>query len=261
MRFIHITDTHIGPTPDHRVLTQLSLPALEALVERINGLPFAPDFILHTGDMVDDASEAAYARARPLFEKLKAPIYYVLGNHDRPEAMRKALLGKPASADRYDYYVELNGVGLAVFDTRGPIDPAGTLTSEQLQTLRAICKPNGPPLIIALHHQPVKLDVQWLDEGWDQHHMMIDNSAAFLEAIAPARQRIRGVFFGHVHRASTILRNGILFSTPPSACAQIVAWPTSTRPAPSCDEQPGFNVVTITDDETIIHQHSFPQPS
>src|SRR5664279_4192267 len=103
MRFIHITDTHIGPTPDHRVLTQLALPTLEALVDRINALPFAPDFILHTGDIVDDGSEAAYALARPLFEKLKTPIYYVLGNHDLPAAMRTALLGQAASAERYDY--------------------------------------------------------------------------------------------------------------------------------------------------------------
>jgi 3',5'-cyclic-AMP phosphodiesterase len=260
MRFIHITDTHIGPTPEHRVLTQLALTTLEALVDRINALPFEPDFILHTGDIVDDGSGAAYALARPVLQKLKRPIYYVLGNHDLPVPMRTVLLGEPASADRYDYNVDLDGTQLVVIDTRGPIDPAGTLTADQLQNLRDLCTPDGPPLIIALHHQPVKLDVGWLDNGWDQKHMMIDNSAAFLEAIAPARQRIRGVFFGHVHRGCHVLHRGILFSSPPSACAEIQAWPTSNYPVPSPEEQPGFNIVTITDDETTIRQYTFPRP-
>src|ERR1044071_9462260 len=100
MRFVHITDTHIGPTPEHRVLGQLSFPTLEALVEQINNLPFVPDFVLHTGDITDDASDAAYALARPLLEKIKVPVFYLAGNHDRPEPMQRVLLGKTPTAER-----------------------------------------------------------------------------------------------------------------------------------------------------------------
>ncbi len=259
MRFVHITDTHIGPTPDHRVLGQLPYPAVGALVEQINSLPFEPDFVLHTGDVTDDASEAAYALARPLLEKIKAPVLYALGNHDRPEPMRQILLGKAPTSDRYDYQMNIQGIELAVFDTRGPVDPEGTLTAEQFNALRNLCQPSGPPLVIALHHQPVPLDIAWLDHGWDGRRMMLDCSEAFLEAIAPARNRIRGVFFGHVHRSAQVFREGILFCTPPSACAQIFAWPTQTEPVPSPAELPGFNVVTITDDQTIIRQHTIPR--
>jgi Icc protein len=259
MRFVHITDTHIGPTPEHRVLGQLSFPTLEALVEQINSLPFEPDFVLHTGDIADDASEAAYALARPLLEKIKVPVFYLVGNHDEPEPMQRVLLDKAPTAGRYDYYTNIDGVGLAVFDTRGPVDPAGTLTAEQMDSLRDLCQPKGPPLIIAVHHQPVALDIEWLDHGWDGGHMMLDCGDAFLEAISPARDRIRGVFFGHVHRSCQVFRNGILFCTPPSGCAQILAWPTQQEPVPSPNELPGFNVVTITDSQTIIHQHTIPR--
>ncbi|SRR5258708_19132365 len=261
MRFVHITDTHVGPTPDHRVLGQQSLPALEALVKLINSLPFEPDFILHNGDIVDDGSEEAYALARQTLQKLKAPIFYVLGNHDQPRAMRKVLLGKAPSAERYDYYVRLNGIGLAVFDSRGPADPAGTLTADQLEALRDLCAGKGPPLIIALHHQPVQLDSVWLDKGWDANkRMVLDCSDAFMEAIAPARERIRAVLFGHVHRPCEVIRNGILFAAPPSACTQIFSFPPDNIPTPSPGELPGFNVVTITDDATILKQHTFPRP-
>src|SRR5258706_3021164 len=144
MRFVHITDTHIGPTPDHRVLGQLPYPAVEALVEQINSLPFEPDFVLHTGDVTDDASEADYALARPLLEKIKAPVLYALGNHDRPEPMRQILLGKAPTSERYDYRLNIQGIELAVFDTRGPVDPEGTLTAEQFTALRNLCQPSGP---------------------------------------------------------------------------------------------------------------------
>src|SRR5437762_11867956 len=80
MRFIHITDTHVGPTATYGLPGKPALPTLEALVDTINNLPFKPDFVLHNGDVTDDASEAAYRLVKPILAKLKYPIYYVIGN-------------------------------------------------------------------------------------------------------------------------------------------------------------------------------------
>lgn len=255
MRFVHITDTHIGPTPDHIMQGHPTLPNAEALVREINALPFAPDFILHTGDVVDDRSEAAYRLAKPIFEKLNYPIYYVVGNHDEGDTMQRVLLERTPSPGRFDYYGEIHGLALAVFETRGPVDPGGTLTPAQLAAVRDLCKPEGPPLIIAIHHQPVPLDVTWLDL-----QMPLDCGPEFLEAIAPARERLRGVFFGHVHRAFQVMRDGILLSSAMSATAQITSWPDHATPDPIPHELPGFSIVTITDTETIIRQHTFKRP-
>ena len=52
MRFVHITDTHVGSTPDHTLHGRPTLSNLAVLVETINNLPFRPDFILHNGDIV-----------------------------------------------------------------------------------------------------------------------------------------------------------------------------------------------------------------
>jgi 3',5'-cyclic-AMP phosphodiesterase len=260
MRFIHITDTHIGPSREHRFLGHESRAALEALVYTINCLPFEPDFILHTGDISDDASEESYQIARSLLQQLKTPVFYVLGNHDDPQNMQRVFLNKHSTTDRYDYYAKLNGVGLAVFDTRVPGHVFGTLTDDQLAALRDLCKPSGPPLIIALHHQPVVLDVDWLDNGWGENRMLLECHEAFQEAIAPARDRIRGVFFGHVHRSCQVVHDGILYCAPPSACAQIISWPTSDDVAPAFEELPGFNIVTVTDNNTIVRQHTFVRP-
>ncbi len=262
MRFVHITDTHLGPTPDFRLHGQAALPTLEALVERINNLPFKPDFILHSGDVTDDAKEASYALAKPVLAKLNAPVYYVIGNHDRPDPMLGVLLGMTPGVRRYDYYTEIDGVGLAVFDTRGPVDPAGTITDEQFAALRDLCKPEGPPLVIALHHQPVVLDSTWLDDiGDDGLSMPLDCAQAFREIIAPARSRIRGVFFGHVHRGFQVLQDGILYSSAPSALVQLESWPGQRLPYPALEELPAFSVVTITATQTIVRQYAFQRPA
>jgi 3',5'-cyclic-AMP phosphodiesterase len=260
MRFIHITDTHIGPTPGHTMMGGHPLATLEALVNEINCLPFEPDFILHTGDVTDDGSEAAYKLARSVLQRLKAPIFYLVGNHDNSQNLQRVLLGKTTVSERHDYYVKLGGVGLAVLDSHIDNTQEGSLTEDQLEALRDLCKPSGPPLIIALHHQPVLMDVEWLDHGWDGYQMILQDRERFLDAIAPARDRIRGVFFGHIHRSSEVMRKGILFSTPPSGCVQTVTWPSTARPEDSTSEQPGFNVVTVTDEQTIIRQHTFKVP-
>ncbi len=259
MRFVHLSDTHVGPTVDYTLRGRLTLPILETLIHEINALPFRPDFVLHTGDVVDDASEAAYALVKPIFERLQVPIYYAIGNHDRPGPLQQVLLGKTEIQERYDTYTEIDGTGLIVLDTLGPEGKIhGTLKDKQLAWLRDLCRPDGPPLIIGMHHQPVKLDVTWLDDPWpDGHWMPLDCGPAFLEAIAPARDRIRGVFFGHVHRAFEVYQDGILFCGAPSGLSQLAGYPGQNVPLAAPDELPGFNLVTVTGTQTVVRQHTF----
>jgi 3',5'-cyclic-AMP phosphodiesterase len=259
MRFVHITDTHVGPTPEYSLRGRYPLPTLEILVNQINSLPFRPDFVLHTGDVVDDASDASYALVKPVLDRLKVPVYYAIGNHDRPEVLQRVLLGQSEGKAPYDYFVERDGVGLAMLDTLGPDDNFnGTLTEQQLTWIHDICTPEGPPLVIGMHHQPVWLDVPWLDDYWaDGHWMPLDCGANFVEAISPARNRIRGVFFGHVHRAFQVYQSGILFCSAPSGISQLLSVPTLNAPVSSPDELPGFNLVSITSNQTIVAQHTF----
>jgi Icc protein len=261
MRFVHISDTHVGSTPDYTLHGNAALPILQALVDTINDLPFRPDFVLHNGDVVNDRQEASYVLAKSVLDKLKCPVYYVAGNHDQPDLMQRVLLGQTPAGDRFDYNVDMDGIRLAVFDSRGPFDPAGTLTPGQLESLRELCQPAGPPLVVALHHQPVWLDSSWLDEPWNTgQRMPLDCGEAFREAIAPARHRIRGVFFGHVHRGFQVFRDGILYCSAPSALLQFESWPGQNEVVPSRAELPEFGIVTVTPTQTITRQYMFARP-
>lgn len=265
VRFIHITDTHIAPDPSFANYGHEPLRNLEALVDAINALAFPVDFVLHTGDVVQDRSAAAYRLARGALDRLRVPIHYVAGNHDDACLLQEVLLGRDPRCPRFDYQVTAGGVHMTVLDTRGPNDPAGTLTDDQLAALRLLCSPDGPALVIALHHPPLPLDTPWLDEGWREPAgmtatMLLDRGREFVEAIAPARRRLRGVFFGHVHRSFQVLHQGVLYASAPSAFGQLFTWPSSREPEPSPAEPAGFNVVTVMGAATVIRQHALPRP-
>lgn len=261
MRFIHITDTHIAADPAFESYGRMPLARLEALVRAINVLTFPVDFVLHTGDLAGDGSEGAYLFARQVLSRLRAPVHYVAGNHDDAEILQRVMLRRASPDPRFDYTLSVAGLVVAVFDSRGPVDPAGTLTDDQLRSLRTLCAPAGPPLVIAIHHPPLPLDIPWLDAGWATEAgqgatMLLERGPEFLEAITPARHRIRGVFFGHVHRAFQLVRSGILFSSAPSGFAQFRTWPDQVSPMGAESEPAGFSVVTITEEQTTVRHHS-----
>ena len=83
----------------------------------------------------------------------------------------------------------------------------------------------------------------------------------FVEAIAPARDRIRGVFFGHVHRAYQLVHRGILYSSSPSSFGQFLTWPGQEAPEAALAEPAGFSLVTITDEQTTVRFHAIARPS
>jgi 3',5'-cyclic AMP phosphodiesterase CpdA len=261
MRFIHITDTHIAADSAFARHGRAPSSSLEALVRVINAMSFHIDFVLHTGDLAEDRNEKSYMHARRILAGLEPPIHYVVGNHDDAELLRRIMVGHALLGPRLDYTFSEAGVTTAVYDSHGPNDPAGTLTDSQLDSLRTLCHPKGPPLIIAIHHPPLLLDSQWLDSGWPTPSgqgasMLLDRGQEFLDAIAPARDRIRGVFFGHVHRAFQIVSRGILFSSAPSGFIQFRTWPDQESPRFAEWEPAGFSLVTVTAGQTTVRHHS-----
>jgi Icc protein len=272
IRFVHISDTHVVGTADGELWGYRPSLMLEVLVGHIKALPFTPDFVLHTGDVTQDASDEAYQTVFSALNKLSLPLFLLPGNHDNPAALSQAWTGNLLGTDRLDYTRDFDGIRLLAYDTRAEIRPgerlpsgvAGMMTEQQLAHLRQQCA-DSARLIIAIHHQPVKLDSNWLDDGFDDdgkwENMVLGCAEEFLDSITPARDRICGVFFGHVHRAFQVVRDGILFSSAPSALLQFQSFPGHTRPVRAGDELPGFNIVTVTDEQTIVRQYTFPRPA
>jgi 3',5'-cyclic-AMP phosphodiesterase len=258
LRFIHISDTHINPDPtytgEHGEYSTLA--GARALVEQVNALPFDVDFVLHTGDVVFNPEPEAYAIAQEILGQLRFPVYYLAGNHDHAGTLQQAMMGREEIRDPLDYEFEVNGVQIVCLDSNGPAEPPrGLVLPEQIDWLAERCAADDRPLVVAIHHNVLPVEVPWLDD-----FMRIINGEAVHRALLPARERIRGVFFGHVHQNVEMLRDGILYTSTLSSWVQYHAWPGMDETHQDVSAEPGFNVVTLTRDQTYLRRYRFPKP-
>lgn len=260
--FVHISDSHIGPTAEYSRHGHRPEPCAKRAVEMINSLPITPDFVIHTGDVVTDPDTQSYRRAAEIFGQLKMPVYFVTGNHDRARDIQRHLPMGPRhilsnNLDVLSYAFEVKGYRFLVLDARGPdeIDPHGVLSEAQLAVVRAEATAVGPPLTVFLHFPALPMNAIWMDA-----YMLVINGAQLHEALLPARERLRGVFYGHIHQSMQTVRDGIVYTAVPSLFSQFAAWPNDTVVREDPDYLPGFNFVHLLPDQTIIHQHTFPRP-
>jgi 3',5'-cyclic AMP phosphodiesterase CpdA len=256
LRFVHISDTHLGPDKNFKLYGRNTYQDADALVEHLNtNLGFEPAFILHTGDVTDDADAPATQLAAELFGRLLYPVYYVRGNHDAPAFLRQYLMGQPASAAPLYYDFQRQGFHFLVLDSHGQPDPQGHISGEQLAWLEATCAAStAESLVLCLHHLPLKMGIPWLDEN-----MCIQNTADLWAVLRPHRARLRGVFFGHIHRAFTGFYEGILCSATGSGFAQFHTIPDAPSMMLDTAALGAYSLVTLTHSQTTLTHHTLPR--
>jgi Icc protein len=262
LRFIHISDTHINPDPNYQLpeADHTTIQGAKALIHEINSLPFEPDFVLHTGDVVYDPDVKAYEAAGELLTQLKYPIYYLAGNHDDPHMLQHIMLrhGVDDVLSPFDYQFELKGIQIVAVDSNGPAQkPAGAVTKDQLARLDGIAKAqDSRPLVVAVHHNVLPNDSPW----WDGF-MRMTNGEEFHRALLPARERLRGVFHGHVHQCSDVYRDGILYSSVASSWYQLQCYPGQTLTLADRGTPPGYSIAVVTPEQSFVRRHYFRVPS
>jgi Icc protein len=254
LSFVQISDTHISHELDYgrEDWRHSALKGAQALVQQVNALPFPVDFVLHTGDVVYDPEAAAYHKARDILSQIKYPVYYVAGNHDHPAELQHILLGNTDILSPFCYEFEIKGVQFIVLDSNGPAEPPrGNVIPQQMAWLKELCsKEDSRPLLVAVHHNVLRVGSPWLDEV-----MRIVNGDEVHQTLLLAKDRLRGVFFGHVHQGIHMYRDGILYTSALSSWSQFHAWPGLADTVPDKGAECGFNVISLTDDGTTCVRH------
>src|SRR5204863_666509 len=78
--FVQISDSHIG---FNKEANKDVLGTLKEAVAKINALPVAPDFILHTGDLTHLSEAEEFDTLEQILKSCKAgQVFYVPGEHD-----------------------------------------------------------------------------------------------------------------------------------------------------------------------------------
>ncbi len=265
MELIHISDTHLGPTRDHEVRGANVYENTKHLIRAINDLSFTPDAVIHTGDVVYDPDEAAYDLAAELFDALKAPLYFVTGNHDETAMMRQRLRFSEKTdlltdTDRLCY--RMSGPGFDEFeclvaDAKVPAEegPHGFLSEEQQEALLAAIS-GTKPVALFIHYPLTAIGSPWIDDK-----LLVTNGELFQQRLAEkAGGMLRGIFSGHLHRGLQLYRDGILQSGVSSPACEFTACPNGSGcDFVACTNLP-FDHLTITEDATMVKAYHVPLP-
>ncbi|QEC76616.1 metallophosphoesterase family protein [Mucilaginibacter ginsenosidivorax] len=222
--FVQISDSHIGfakPANTDVVGT------LNAAIAKINTMPVAPSFVLHTGDLSHLAQADEFDTLEQSLKAVKTEkIFYVPGEHDVTDNGKLYLerYGKGTLGDGW-YSFDSHGVHfIGLVNVTNHVDGGlGYIGAAQLKWLENDLKPltNSTPIVVFAHIPLWAIYPAW---GWGT-----DDSAQALALLK--RFGSVSVLNGHIHQTIQKVEGNITFHT---ACS--TAFP---QPAPGAAPSPG----------------------
>lgn len=245
LTFVHFSDTHLPGDPNFTLNgKQFPHQRARAVMQQINALPFPVDFALHTGDVGHNpADETDYSAVRETLSALNLPVKFIPGNHDNPAWLYSVVAGRAGEPNFYTF--DVKGIRFACLDSVVPDAGYGRIGDEQLAWLDAqLMQAAGMPVIVVLHHHPFltgskAIDAYVLHDGEALHAVLV-------------KHRVNAVLFGHIHETTTLVRDGITYASATAVGVQIRSWPGQTEITDDISQVPGFNVISVMDDGTVI---------
>ena len=214
---VQISDTHLG---DHHA--PHAAENLKQTVKMINDLH--PDAVILSGDIGENPQE--WDEARSILKKLKAPLYYVPGNHDvhssDVERYRRVF-----DKDYYDFqvkfvrFVVIDSQLLGNFDVYGAKSPAPLPPETEDESQRMLSWLNGlqeesqasKHVVIGVQHIPVFHDGKFPDP---KPYWVISEPYRSKEMKALRQLGIKHMLVGHWHNGRVFEREGITWHVAPS---------------------------------------------
>jgi len=234
-KIVQITDPHLGADADYRLAGVDTHASFRSVLNQIQNEEF--ELVMVTGDIAAEANIEAYDIFFDLMTTLDAPMIWLPGNHD--------LMGAIKELDNATPFVDYYDAGLwriIMLDSVIEHNPNGRLGEEELNKLRTLLVENTQPyVLVTLHHQPVDVGCAWLD------NQKIEDHKEFIQ-IVESDERVRAVFWGHVHQEFSAVLNGRLFASAPSTCIQ---FKTNSDDFALDDLYPGYRIFDLKKDGSI----------
>jgi Icc protein len=193
INIIQITDTHLFATEAGRLQGYATNQLFSDAVEKIKSQTRPVDFIFLTGDISQDHSAESYEYAAARLNQLRAPVYWIGGNHDDAPLVQSVF-------ERYENFHLLNHLTTANWDfialnTCREGTPNGYIVANEMERFLErleVAKKNEKHVSIIMHHHPVPLGTPLVDE------CMLQDNEDFLRIVREYRE-IKLIVCGHVH--------------------------------------------------------------
>jgi 3',5'-cyclic-AMP phosphodiesterase len=222
--FVQISDSHIGFSKPANTDV---IGTLQAAIAKINAMPKAPAFVLHTGDLSHLAQAEEFDTLEQSLKSVKTErIFYVPGEHDMTDNGKLYLerYGKETRGDGW-YSFDSNGTHfIGLVNVTNHVDGGlGYLGPDQIKWLEDDLKgiSSSTPIVIFAHIPMWAVYPQW---GWGT-----EDSAQALSLLK--RFGSVSVLNGHIHQTIQKIEGNIRFHT-----ATSTAFP---QPAPGSAPSPG----------------------
>jgi Icc protein len=215
-QFVQISDSHIGFNKPANTDVNATL---QIAVEKINALPQAPDFLIHTGDLTHLAKASEFDTLGQLLEGSKTKqVYYVPGEHDNATDDGKEYLarfGKGTKGTGW-YSFDHHGVHFVGLVNSAALEDMGKLGADQLAWLKDDLsgRSSSTPLVLFAH---IPLWTVYPDWGWGTQDS--EQALALVKRFGSVT-----VLNGHIHQAMQKVEGNVRFHT-----AMSTAFP---QPAP-----------------------------
>ena len=225
LSFVQISDSHMGfNKPANPVVTT----TLQVAIDKINALPRAPEFLLHTGDISHLSKPSEFDTVDQMLKSARVKdTFFVPGEHD--------VLNDDGRQYRERYAQRAQGGGWYSFDKGGvhfiglvnvlnlKAGGLGDLGSEQLEWMEKDVKPlsKSTPIVVFAHIPLWSVYPEW---GWGT-----DDSARALGYLKKFGSVT--VLNGHIHQVMQKVEGNVTFHT-----AMSTAFP---QPKPGQAPSPG----------------------
>ncbi len=261
MKLIQISDLHFVP-PGVRLFGLDPRARLEAAIADINAHHDDAELCLFTGDLADHGAPEAYDALRETLAALRVPYRLTIGNHDDRTAFQRAFPEAPRDEHGFVQTVVTTGAGdIILLDTHEPGQASGSFCAKRQAWLEArLAKATGRPVYLFMHHPPLDIGIPSLDQ------IGLVDKQGFANALDAAGDAagdgtgaggIRHIFFGHVHRPVSGSWRGIPYASLRSLVHQVPFDLVTERPVPYDHAPPGYNVILLDGEDTVVHHHEF----
>ena len=249
--FAQISDSHIGfnkpANPD-------VLGTLQATIDKINAMPVAPSFVLHTGDLSHLSQAEEFDTLDQSLKSVKTEkIFYVPGEHDVLNDNGKQYLARYGQGTKGQGWSSFDKNGVHFVGLVNVVDTSegglGSLGQEQLAWLESDLKglSASTPVVLFAHIPLWSVYPQW---GWGTRDS--EQALGYLKRFGSV-----SVLNGHIHQTMLKVEGNITFHT-----ATSTAFPQpqpGQAPAPGPMKVPAEklrSVLGLTAVHYVEHNHS-----
>jgi 3',5'-cyclic AMP phosphodiesterase CpdA len=164
---VQISDTHVVERGTLLYGQADTARHLAEAVSEINAMDPQPDLVLITGDLVEHPGPATYSHFRDLIAPLEARTFLMPGNHDDPEIMWGYFRDTPmfpAKPPHFQYVID-DGLPFRILMLNSHLDNSELpcYGPRRLKWLDETLAASDKPVLIAIHHPPMKTGIGFID--------------------------------------------------------------------------------------------------